>query len=375
MKRHTELFCFLFPYHFQFCFLVVVVIAVVNDVNVDIVVGVAVVVVFLWPWWPDQSFIVLFSPGFSRPSPNTHTSNSIYCVMQPVANLPKVLFHLVCSSPSTCTFVWAMPSRHEGRSDSLLWSDHRDWAMSFAYSMVADALHLVSSCFCLFIAIKSAISRPVLLQHWGRNGLLLLDLTRVTSQHVQAQFWGFIRSQHQMSADCCISSSVNQNFWGCFMKLPERNRWRKSCALINLVSWLKLVKLRLNYLRLDPLNILQCSICSKFIATSDLICFMCPTDSIKSGDVKTAIILTAGSSIPWKHTQKQNHQTFCEPGTVSWDQPTFEDWEPQRSSPAPIVPQTTPAHFIWSCVMSELCQVAPGPIAIFTHAAHQRPRA
>lgn len=162
-----------------------------------------------------------------------------------------------------------------------------------------------------------------------------------------------------MSGDCCISWSVNQNFWGCFMMLPERNRWRKSCALINLVSWLKLVKLRLNYLRLDPLNILQCSTCNKFIATSDLICFMCPTDSIKSGDGKTA--------------REQNHQTFCEPGTVSWDQPTFEDWEPQRSSPALIVPQSTPAHFIWSCVMSELCQVAPGPIAIFTYAAHQRP--
>lgn len=156
MKRHTELFCFLFPYHFQFCFLVVVVIAVVNDVNDDIVVGVAVVVVFLWPWWPDQSFIVLFSPGFFRPSPNTHThtSNSIYCVMQPVANLPKVLFHLVCSSPSTCTFVWAMrgvPTRCFGQiieTEQCL----------FTYSMVADASHLVSSCFCLFIAVSVSLS-------------------------------------------------------------------------------------------------------------------------------------------------------------------------------------------------------------------------
>lgn len=67
-----------FPYHFQFCFLVVVGIAVVNDVTVDIVVGVAVVVVFLWPWWPDQSFIVLFSSGFSRP-PNTHIKQYFPC--------------------------------------------------------------------------------------------------------------------------------------------------------------------------------------------------------------------------------------------------------------------------------------------------------
>lgn len=111
--------------------------------------------------------------------------------------------------------------------------------MSLSSFMVADALHLVSSdFFCIFIAIKSAISRPALLQCWGRNGLLLPDLSKVTSQHVQAQIWGFIWPLHQMSGDCCISSSVNKNVWGCFRMFYERNRWRKSCAFITVFDLL-----------------------------------------------------------------------------------------------------------------------------------------
>lgn len=46
---------------------------------------------------------------------------------------------------------------------------------------------------------------------------------------------------------------------------------------------------------------------------------------------------------------------------------------PHESFPTWAVPQTTPAHFIWSCVTSEPCQIAPGPIVISSQASRLHP--
>lgn len=113
-------FVFKLPDHFHFGFLVVVVVAVVNDVTVDIVVGVAVVVVFVFLvfFLTSMAGPVLHCPSLATwlfPSSSKHThQNSILCVLQPVANLSTGLLHLVCSFPSLCTSVWAVPSRRGG---------------------------------------------------------------------------------------------------------------------------------------------------------------------------------------------------------------------------------------------------------------------
>lgn len=98
----------------------------------------------------------------------THTSNSIYCVMQPVTNLQKsfsilsVHFLLYVRPCGRC--LHTMGAFQLSAFVRSCQDNDWDWGMSLDYSMVADALHLVSSYFCLFFAINSNICQPVLLQ-------------------------------------------------------------------------------------------------------------------------------------------------------------------------------------------------------------------
>lgn len=146
-----SLLFFKFPYHFQFCFLVVVGIAVVNDVTVDIVVGVAVVVVFLWPWWPDQSFIVLFSSGFSRP-PNTHIKQyfpyNATCGKSSESPFSILSVHFLLCVPSCGRCLW--------HSDSLLWSDCARTMLEKRLRNGFRSSHArwcIASCFILFLSL------------------------------------------------------------------------------------------------------------------------------------------------------------------------------------------------------------------------------
>lgn len=102
--------------------------------------------------------------------------------------------------------------------------------------------------------------------------------------------------------------------------LSERNRWRKSCAFINLVSWLKLVKLRLNDLRLEPLNS-TCHLWSRLLHGSN----RKPRDVLRARDRQLT------------HTKQGSgvFQFSISTEKRRWDQPPFEDWEPLRSSRRP----------------------------------------